>query len=116
VALGIGPGRMPRFADVPLGAALRVETSAHMRYTMGDKLDADVYDYDAGGDNGCPLLVLTPVDESRRVFRRGRRRGYAAAADASNWDFGWDWVTMTTLTTIQPCPPDTTTTRNNQIE
>jgi hypothetical protein len=107
---------MPRFADVPLGVALRVETSTHVRYAMGDKLDTDVYDYDAGGDDGCPLLVLTPVDESRHVFRRGRRRGYAAAADASNWDFGWDWVTMTTLTTIQPRPPDTTTTRNNQIE
>ncbi len=116
VASSIGPGRMPRFADVPLGAALRVETSAHVRYLMGDELDADVYDYDAGGDDGCPLLVLTPVDESCRVFHRGRRRGYAAAADASNWDFGWDWVMMTTLTTIQPHPPDTTTTHNNQIE
>ena len=63
---------MPRFADVPLGAALRVETSAHVRYAMGDELDADVYDYDAGGDDGCPLLVLTPVDESRHVFHRGR--------------------------------------------
>ncbi len=116
VALSVGPGRMPRFADVPLGVALRVETSAHVRYAMGDKLDADVYDYDARGNNGCPLLVLTPVDESRHVFCRGRRRGYAAAADASNWDSGWDWVTMTILTTIKPRPPDTTTTCNNQIE
>jgi hypothetical protein len=116
MASRVGPGRMPRFADVPLGAALRFETSAHVRYAMGDELDADVYDYDTGGNDGCPLLVLTPVDESRRVFRQGRRRGYATAADASNWDFGWDWVTMTTLTTIQPPPPDTTTTRNNQIE
>ncbi len=107
---------MPRFADVPLGAALRVETSAHVRYAMGGELVADVYDYDAGGDDGCSLLVLTSVDELRCVFCWGRRRGYAAAADASNWDFGWDWVTMTTLTTIQPRPPDTTTTRNNQIE
>ncbi len=52
---------MPRFADVPLGAALRVKTSTHMRYAMGDELNADVFDYDAGGDDGCPLLVLTPV-------------------------------------------------------
>jgi hypothetical protein len=107
---------MPWFADVPLGAALRVKTSAHVRYMMGDELDADVYDDNAGGNDSCPLLVLTPVDESRRVFRRGRGRGYAAAADTSNWDFRQDWVTMTTLTTIQPRPPDTTTTRNNQIE
>ncbi len=90
MASSIRPGRMPRFADVLLGAALRVETSAHVRYAMGDKLDADVYDYNAGGNNGCPLLVLTPVDKSRRVFCRGRGRGYAAAADASNWDFGRD--------------------------
>ncbi len=83
---------------------------------MGDELDADVYNYDAGGNDGCPLLVLTPVDKLRCVFCRGRGRGYAAAADASNWDFGRDWVMMTTLTTIQPRPPDTTTTRNNQIE
>jgi hypothetical protein len=107
---------MPRFADVLLGAALWVKTSAHVRYAMGDKLDVDVYDYDAGGDDGCPLLMLIPVDESRRVFHRGRKRGYAAAADASNWDFGQDWVTMMTLTTIQPRPLDTTTTCNNQIE
>ncbi len=116
MALSVGPGRMPRFADVPLGAALWVETSAHVRYTMGDELNADVYDYDAGGNNGCPLLMLTPVDESRRVFCRGRGRGYAAVTDASNWDFGRDWVTMRTLTTIQPHQPDTTITRNNQIE
>ncbi len=61
MASSIGPGRMPQFADVPLGAALRVKTSAHVRYAMGFELDADVYDYDAGGDDGCPLLVLTPV-------------------------------------------------------
>ena len=71
---------------------------------------------DTRDDDGCPLLVLTPVDESRHVFCRGRGRGYAAAAATSNWDFGWDWVTMTTLTTIQPRPPDTPFTRNNQIE
>jgi hypothetical protein len=65
---------MSRSADVPLGAVLRVETSAHVRYAMGDKLDADVYDYDTGGDNGCPLLVLTPVDKLHRVFSRGRGR------------------------------------------
>ncbi len=112
----VGPGRMPRFADVLLGAALRVETSVHVRYAMGDKLEADMYDYDARGNDGCPLLVLTPVDEPHHAFCRGRGRGYAAAADASNWDFGKDWVTMTTLTTIQPRLLDTTTTRNNQIE
>ncbi len=31
--------------------------------------------YDAGGDNGCPLLVLTPVEELRHVFQWGRGRG-----------------------------------------
>jgi hypothetical protein len=83
---------------------------------MGNELDTYVYDYDTRGDDCCPLLVLTPVDESRHVFRRGRGRGNAAAAATSNWDFGWDWVTMTTLTTIQPCPPDAPFTHNNQIE
>ena len=75
-----------------------------------------VYDYDTRGDDGSPLLVLTPVDKSRHVFCWCRGRGYAAAAAASNWDFGWDWVTMMTLTTIQPCLPDTPFTGNNQIE
>jgi hypothetical protein len=28
---------------------------------MGNELDAYVYNYDTRGDNGCPLLVLTPV-------------------------------------------------------
>ncbi len=84
MASSVGPGRMPWFADVPLGAALRVDTSVHVHYAMVDELDADVYDYDAGGNDGCPLLVLTPVDELRHVFQRGRGRGYAAAADASN--------------------------------
>ena len=107
---------MLRFADVPLGAAIRVKTSAHVRYAMGDELDTDVYNYDAGGDDGCSLLVLTPVDELCHVFQWGRGRGYAAAADASNWDFRGDWVTMMTLTTIQSRLPDTTTTCNNQIE
>ncbi len=65
---------MSRFADVPLGAVLRVETSVHVCYAMGDELDADGYNYDTGGDNGCPLLVLTPVDKSRRVFPWGRGR------------------------------------------
>ena len=107
---------MPRFADVPLGAALRVETSVHVCYEMGDELDADVYDYNARGNDGCLLLVLTPVDEYRCVFCQAGGRGYAAAADASNWDFGQDWVTMTTLTRIQPRLLDTSTTCNNQIE
>ena len=44
------PGRMPQFADVPLGATLWVETSAHVRHSMGDELDAYVYGYDAGGN------------------------------------------------------------------
>ncbi len=42
MASSVGPGRMPRFADVLLGAALWVETSTHVHYAMGDKLDADV--------------------------------------------------------------------------
>ena len=44
---------------------------------MGNELDAYVYDYDTRGDDGCPLLVLTPADKSCHVFRRGRGRGYA---------------------------------------
>jgi hypothetical protein len=39
---------------------------------MGNELDAYVYDYDTRGDDGCPLLVLTPADKSCHVFRRGR--------------------------------------------
>ncbi len=61
MASSVEPGRMPWFADVPLGAALRVETIAHVRYAMGDKLNADVYNYDAGGNDGCPLLVCVCV-------------------------------------------------------
>ena len=75
-----------------------------------------IYDYDTRGDDGYPLLVLTPVDESRHVLCWGMGRGYAAEAAASNWDFRWDWVTKTTLTTIQPRPPDTPFTGNNKIE
>ena len=50
VALSIGPGRIPQFADVTLRAALWVEMSAHVPHAMGDKLDAYVYDYDARGN------------------------------------------------------------------
>ena len=42
---------------------------------MGSELDAYVYDYDAGGNDGCPLLVLTPVEEPRHLFCRGRGGG-----------------------------------------
>jgi hypothetical protein len=52
---------------------------------MGNELNAYVYDYDTRGDDGYPLLVLTPVDEPRHVFRRGRGRGYAAAAATTSW-------------------------------
>jgi len=38
--------------------------------------------------------VLIPVDESRHVFHPCRGRGYVAAATASNWNCGWDWVTI----------------------
>jgi hypothetical protein len=50
---------------------------------MGNELNAYVYDYDTRGDDGCPLLVLTPVDESCHVFHRGRGGGYATAAATS---------------------------------
>ena len=52
---------------------------------MGNELDVYVYvyNYDTRGDDGCPLLVLTLVDESRHVFRWGRRGGSAAAAATS---------------------------------
>ena len=39
---------------------------------MGNELDVYVYDYDTRGDDSCPLLVLTPVDELRHMFCRGR--------------------------------------------
>ena len=42
VALSVGPGRMLWFADVTL--------RAHVPHAMGNKLDAYVYDYDAGGN------------------------------------------------------------------
>jgi hypothetical protein len=52
-------------------------------YAMGNELNAYVYDYYTRGEDGCPLLVLTPVDESRHMFRRGMGGGYAAAAATS---------------------------------
>ena len=98
--------------------ALGREECARGWHALGDKLDMYIDNYDAQGNNNCPLLVLTPVVESRLVFCRGM--GVATplpvAAAASNWDFRWNWVTITTLTKIQPRPPDTTITRNNQIK
>jgi hypothetical protein len=42
---------------------------------MGNELDAYVYDYNARGNDGCPLLVLTPVEESCHLFCQGRGGG-----------------------------------------
>ena len=62
----------------------------HVPCRMGDELDTYVYNYDARGDNRCPLLEPTPVDESLHVFFWGGGRGYAAAAATSNWEFRRD--------------------------
>lgn len=86
VRLSSSIGRMPKFTQEPLGAALRVSPydEAAERYKPGDEFNAFVYSYDTQGDNESPLLVLTAEDPrgkgvalgsgtfgtSTRVFKR----------------------------------------------
>jgi hypothetical protein len=81
---------------------------------MGNELDVYVYNYDTRGDDGCPLLVLTLVDESRHVFRWGRG---GATPLQPPLPLGFRvGLGDNDLTTIQPRPQDTPFKRNNQIE
>lgn len=79
--------RRPKISLVPLGAALRVsppadtdaesyegETTSRLGYQMGDEINAFVYSYDAGGDNGSPLLTLSLDGPSARGGRAGQPR------------------------------------------
>jgi hypothetical protein len=83
---------------------------------MGNELDAYVYDYDTrGDDHGCPLLVLTPVDESRHVFRRGRG-GATLLRPPLPLGFRVGLGDNDNIDDNPPRPPDTPFTHNNQIE
>eukprot|EP00584_Thalassiosira_punctigera_P026395 CAMPEP_0172579014 /NCGR_PEP_ID=MMETSP1067-20121228/139030_1 /TAXON_ID=265564 ORGANISM="Thalassiosira punctigera, Strain Tpunct2005C2" /NCGR_SAMPLE_ID=MMETSP1067 /ASSEMBLY_ACC=CAM_ASM_000444 /LENGTH=576 /DNA_ID=CAMNT_0013371721 /DNA_START=40 /DNA_END=1770 /DNA_ORIENTATION=+ len=91
VRLSSSIGKMPKFTQEPLGAALRVSPydQAAERYQPGDEFNAFVYSYDVQGDNESPLLVLTAEDprgkgvalgsgtfgSSTRVFKRRNIRG-----------------------------------------
>jgi len=57
-------GKMPKFTQESLGAALRVSPydEAAERYQESDEFNAFVYTYDVLGDNESPLLVLTADD------------------------------------------------------
>jgi len=93
IPLSVGPGKLPRYTSELLGSALRVEASSQTRYMMGDEFDAYVYDYDEKGDNGCPLLTLTPEDESRRILRGrggGARRAALSTSTAEAFVRDWD--------------------------
>lgn len=86
VRLSSSIGKMPKFTQEPLGAALRVSPfdQAGERYQPGDEFNAFVYSYNLQGDNESPLLVLTAEDprgkgvafgtgtfgSSTRVFKR----------------------------------------------
>ena len=88
----VGPGKLPRYTSELLGSALRVEASSQTRYMMGDEFDAYVYDYNEKGDNGCPLLTLTPEDESRRILRgRGGGTRRALSSFSTEEALGRDW-------------------------
>lgn len=87
VRLSSSIGKMPKFSQEVLGAALRVSPydEAAERYQQGDEFNAFVYSYEVAGDNESPLLVLTADDprgkgvalggtgtfgSSTRVFKR----------------------------------------------
>lgn len=87
VRLSSSIGRMPKFTQEVLGAALRVSPydEAAEKYQQGDEFNAFVYSYEVAGDNESPLLVLTADDprgkgialggtgtfgSSTRVFKR----------------------------------------------
>lgn len=73
VRLSSSIGKMPRFTQEPLGAALRVSPydEAAERYRPGDEFNAFVYTYDLQGDNESPLLVLTADDPRGRGLALG---------------------------------------------
>jgi hypothetical protein len=92
VRLSSSIGRMPKFSQEVLGAALRVSPydEAAEKYQQGDELNAFVYSYEVAGDNESPLLVLTADDprgkgialggtgtfgSSTRVFKRRNTKG-----------------------------------------
>ena len=92
--------KIPKFAQEPLGAALRVSPydKAAERYRQGDEFNAFVYSYDVAGDNESPLLVLTVDDprgkgialggtgtfgSSTRVFKRRNMKGDGLVDDSS---------------------------------
>ncbi|KAL9188186.1 hypothetical protein ACHAXT_006564 [Thalassiosira profunda] len=100
VRLSASIGKMPKFTQEPLGAALRVSPydEAANRYLEGDEFNAFVYSYDVAGDNESPLLVLSADDprgkgialggtgtfgSSTRVFKRRNARGGDLVEDAS---------------------------------
>jgi hypothetical protein len=88
-------GKMPKYSQEPLGAALRVSPydEAAQRYQQGDEFNAFVYAYEVQGDNDSPLLVLSADDprgkgsgkakgvgvgtfgSSTRVFKRRNVKG-----------------------------------------
>ena len=61
VRLSSSIGKMPKFTQEPLGAALRVSPfdQAAKQYQPGDEFNAFVYSYHVQGDNESPLLVLS---------------------------------------------------------
>ena len=92
VRLSSSIGRMPKFSQEVLGAALRVSPydEAAEKYQQGDEFNAFVYSYEVAGDNESPLLVLTADDprgkgialggtgtfgSSTRVFKRRNAKG-----------------------------------------
>ena len=92
VRLSSSIGRMPKFTQEVLGAALRVSPydEAAEKYQQGDEFNAFVYAYEGAGDNESPLLVLTADDprgkgtalggtgtfgSSTRVFKRRNTKG-----------------------------------------
>lgn len=92
VRLSSSIGRMPKFTQEVLGAALRVSPydEAAEKYQQGDEFNAFVYAYEGAGDNESPLLVLTADDprgkgtalggtgtfgSSTRVFKRRNNKG-----------------------------------------
>lgn len=92
VRLSSSIGRMPKFTQEVLGAALRVSPydEAAEKYQQGDEFNAFVYSYELSGDNESPLLVLTADDprgkgmalggtgtfgSSTRVFKRRNTKG-----------------------------------------
>ena len=92
VRLSSSIGRMPKFTQEVLGAALRVSPydEAAEKYQQGDEFNAFVYSYEVAGDNESPLLVLTADDprgrgtalggtgtfgSSTRVFKRRNTKG-----------------------------------------